>query len=130
MGFFGALEAMAMLERVRVRRCFVAVCAVVSWCGAGCASTMSNEETMAEIVRLRAEVRQSEERVVAMQAQQAELSQQLRLLSAFVGAMANATAVHEAETTQKKQGFAGNPTNSVAVPVEPPKTQQSPELEF
>lgn len=130
MGFFGALEAMAMLERFRVRRCFVVVCAVVSWGGAGCASTLSHEETMAEIERLRAAVRQSEERVVAMQAQQAELSQQLRLLSAFVGAMANATAGREADATQKKQGFSGNPTNAVAVPVEPPKTPQSPELEF
>lgn len=130
MVLFGALEAMAMFERVCVRRCFVALCAVISWGGAGCASTLQNDETMAEIERLRVAVRQSEERVVAMQAQQAELTQQLRFLSAFVGAMANATVVQQAEIAQKKQSLPGNPTNAAATPAEPTKSPQSPELEF
>jgi len=113
-----------MLVSVRVRRCFAPVLGVLALGTSGCAGTMSNAETMAELDRLRAAVRQSEERVVAMQAQQAELAQQLRLLSAFVGAMANETAV------QKKQGFTGNAAASAAMPIEPVKQPQSPDLEF
>lgn len=79
---------------------------------------------MAELERLRAAVRQSEERVVAMQAQQAELTEQLKRLSLFVGAMANEVA------TQKKQGFTGNAAASIVLPAEPAKPVQPPDLEF
>lgn len=112
-----------MLVNAPVRRCFAAVCGIFSLAGSGCAATFSNDETMAELERLRAAVRQSEERVVTMQAQQAELARQLRLLSAFVGAMAN-------EVAHKKQGFTGNAAASTVMTTQPTKPLQSPELEF
>jgi len=124
-----------MLVTDRVRQCLVALCGVTSLHVAGCAASMQrDEETIAEIERLRAAVRQSEERVVVMQAQQAELTQQLRLLSAFVGAMANDAALRRtesrAETNPKAQGFTGNPITPLSPTVEPAKRPDSPELEF
>jgi len=129
MGIFGVLEAISMLVRVRIRRCFVAVSAVVSIGSAGCAGTFSNDETMAEVERLRAAVRQSEARVVTMQAQQAELSHQMTLLSALVGVMVNEAARRD-EMARKKQGFTGNPAASASNPVDPTKPPDSPDLEF
>lgn len=105
-----------------VRRCFTALCGAGALLSAGCAATVSNDETMAEIERLRAAVRKSEERVEAMAAQQVELTQQVRLLTAFVGAMANEAAKHRHEAAQPRQGFTGNPP-----PAEPIKP---PDLEF
>lgn len=120
-----------MLGTDRVRQCLVALCSVASLHVAGCAAAMPRDtETMAELERLRAAVRQSEERVVAMQAQQAELTQQLRLLSAFVGAMANEAATRRGETNLKKPVFAGNPITPMPLAGEPAKQQESPELEF
>lgn len=116
------LEAILMLVAAGVRRCFTALCGAGALLGAGCAATVSNDATMAEIERLRAAVRKSEERVVAMQAQQAELTQQVRLLTAFVGAMANEAAKNRREAAQPGQGFTGNPP-----PAEPIKP---PDLEF
>lgn len=123
MVIFGALEAISMLVSACVRRCFIALCGAVSLSSVGCATTVSNDETMAEIARLRAAVRQSEERVVAMQAQQAELTQQIRFLSAFVGAMANEAAMRHNEAAQSKPGFTGNPPPPLEV-------AKPPDLEF
>lgn len=113
-----------MLVNAPVRRHFAAACVLISLAGSGCAGTLSNDETMAELERLRAAVRQSEERLVAMQAQQAELAQQMKLLSAFVGAMANEVA------TQKKQGFTGNAAAPAVMTNQPTNPPQSPDLEF
>lgn len=131
MGRFGAAEAMLMFVTDRVRQCLVMLCGVASLQLTACAASMQRDaETMAEIERLRAAVRQSEERVVTMQAQQAELTQQLRLLSAFVGAIANDAAIRRAETNPKVQGFTGNPIAPISPPVEAAKRPDSPELEF
>lgn len=113
-----------MLVTVRVRPCLVALCGVVALASLGCAGTMSREETMAEIDRLRAAVRQSEERVATMQVQQLELTRQVTLLSALMGAMSTEAAA------QKKQGFTGNAAASVVIPKDPPKKEDSPDLEF
>lgn len=118
-----------MLVLVRLHRCFVVICGVVSLGSAGCAGTLSNDETMAELERLRAAVRQSEARVLAMQVQQTELSQQLTLLSMLVGAMSS-EATRRDETAGKKQGFTGNPAAAAAMPADPTKQDESPDLEF
>lgn len=120
-----------MLVTDRVRQCLVALCSVASLQVAGCAAMAPRDpETMAELERLRAAVRQSEERVVVMQARQAELTQQLRVLSAFVGAIAHEAAARRNETNVMKPGFTGNPITALPPPVEPAKQPQSPELEF
>lgn len=120
-----------MLVTDRFRQCWVALGSVALLLVAGCAATTPRDpETMAELERLRAAVRQSEERVVLMQAQQAELTQQLRVLSAFVGAMANDTAARRNESNVKKQGFTGNPITPLSPAVEAAKQPESPELEF
>lgn len=129
MGVFGALEAISMLVKGRIRRSFVVICGIAALGSAGCAGSLSNDETMAELERLRAAVRQSEARVLAMQAQQVELSQQLTLLSALVGAMSNEASRRD-EVARKKQGFTGNSAASAAMPVDPTKQAESPDLEF
>ncbi len=118
-----------MLVPVRIRRTFVALCGVVALGSAGCAGTLSSDETMVELERLRAAVRQSETRVVVLQAQQVELSKQLTLLSALVGVMASETARRD-EMARKKQGFTGNAAASAAIPADPTKQPDSPDLEF
>lgn len=129
MDVFGVSEAISMFVRVSIRRWLVAACGVVSLGGGGCAGTLSNDEAMAQLAQLRAAVRQSEARVVTMQAQQVELSQQVTLLSALVGVMANEAARRD-ELVRKKQGFTGNPAASASIPVDPTKQPDSPDLEF
>jgi delta 1-pyrroline-5-carboxylate dehydrogenase len=119
-----------MLQLVCIRRCFfVAVCGVLSLGGAGCAGTLSHDETTAELERLRTAVRQSEARVLAMQSQQTELSQQVKVLSVLIGLMANEAARRD-EIARKKQGLTGIPAASAAIPADPTKQTDSPELEF
>ncbi len=96
----------------------------------GCAGAVSNDETMAELGRLRAAVRASDERMAAMQAHQEQLTQQLTLLSTFVGIMANETA-RKAEMARKKESLVAGPATSVSDPADPVKpAQQSNDLEF
>jgi hypothetical protein len=85
---------------------------------------------MVELGRLRAAVRQSEERMAAMQAHQYELSRQLGVLSAFVGAIANDAARRE-EMARKKANLAGNAAATVSIPAEPAVPIPPPsDLEF
>jgi hypothetical protein len=131
MGPLRALEAISMRVCVGIVRCFVGVCGIVALGSAGCASTLPNDDTTRELERLRAAVRQSDERVVAIQAQQVELTQQVTVLSAFVAAMANEAAARRDEAARKKPSLpAGNAAASALKPAEPPKPPDSPDLEF
>jgi hypothetical protein len=120
-----------MLGNVRVRRCLAGFFAVVSLCCSGCATVTPPDETMAELGRLRAAVRQSEERMAAMQAHQHELSRQLAVLSVFVGTIANDAAARRDEMARKKENLAGNAAATVSIPAEPAvPIPPPPDLEF
>lgn len=118
-----------MLVRIRSRLC-VAAC-LVSLGSSGCAAAVSNANTMAELDRLRAAVRQSEERMATMQARQHQLSQQLAAVSALVGAMEKEASVRREEIARNKENIVGTVTATVSIPAQPAQPALPPsELEF
>lgn len=120
-----------MLVSALVRRCFAAFCGFAALGCSACSSSVSNDATMAELGRLRAAVRQSEERMAVMQAHQQKLMQQLAVLSAFVGAMAQDASVRRDEMARKKESFAGNAATTVSIPAQPTApVPPPPDLEF
>jgi len=123
------MEAISMLVRTRSRLC-VAAC-LVSLGSSGCAAAVSDANAMAELDRLRAAVRQSEERMATMQTHQHQLSQQLATLSALVGAMEKEASVRREEIARNKENIVGSVTATVSIPAQPAQPALPPsELEF